>query len=157
MRLDDHFGNGSILQRNERVKLAASFWNNIGAGMVIGGILLRQAARHLDQIWHCNSRTCARLAMLLNRQQHFDLYAHSAPRCCRLVMQSAVARGRTRKSPRAKNGGPMCLRTLAFASESGAPISPSSKRSIGLPTKSARSCLSRAVSVVGGPRLRATN
>ena len=28
MRLDDHFGNGSILQRNERVKLAASFWNN---------------------------------------------------------------------------------------------------------------------------------
>ena len=37
MWLEDHFGNGSILQRNERVKLAASFWNNIGAGMVIGG------------------------------------------------------------------------------------------------------------------------
>jgi hypothetical protein len=38
MWLDDHFGNGSILQRNERVKLAASFWNNVGAGMVIGGM-----------------------------------------------------------------------------------------------------------------------
>jgi hypothetical protein len=38
MWLQDHFGNGSVLQRNERVKLAASFWNNIGAAMVIGGI-----------------------------------------------------------------------------------------------------------------------
>jgi NADPH:quinone reductase-like Zn-dependent oxidoreductase len=38
MWLEDHFGNGSILQRNERVKLAASFWNNVGAGMVIGGM-----------------------------------------------------------------------------------------------------------------------
>jgi MFS family permease len=36
MRLEDRFG-GS-LQRNERVKLAAAFWNNIGAGMVIGGV-----------------------------------------------------------------------------------------------------------------------
>ena len=43
MRLEDHFGNGSILQRNERVKLAASFWNNIGAGMVIGGMAGRGA------------------------------------------------------------------------------------------------------------------
>jgi hypothetical protein len=31
-------GGGSTLQRNERVKLAASFWNNVGAGMVIGGM-----------------------------------------------------------------------------------------------------------------------
>ena len=46
MWLEDHFGNGSILQRNERVKLAASFWNNIGAGMVIGGIA---AAFFLDK------------------------------------------------------------------------------------------------------------
>jgi hypothetical protein len=38
MWLEDHFGSGSRLQRNERVKLAASFWNNIGAGMVIGGM-----------------------------------------------------------------------------------------------------------------------
>jgi hypothetical protein len=38
MRLDDHFGSGSTLQRNERVKLAATFWNNVGAGMVIGGM-----------------------------------------------------------------------------------------------------------------------
>ena len=38
MRLDDHFGSGSPLQRNERVKLAASFWNNVGAGMVVVGM-----------------------------------------------------------------------------------------------------------------------
>jgi hypothetical protein len=36
--LEDHFGSGSTLQRNERVKLAASFWNNVGAGMAIGGM-----------------------------------------------------------------------------------------------------------------------
>jgi hypothetical protein len=29
--LEDHFGSGSTLQRNERVKLAASFWNNVRA------------------------------------------------------------------------------------------------------------------------------
>jgi hypothetical protein len=38
MRLEEHFESSSTLQRNERVKLAASFWNNIGAGMVIGGM-----------------------------------------------------------------------------------------------------------------------
>ena len=46
MWLEDHFGNGSNLQRNERVKLAASFWNNVGAGMVIGGMA---AAFFLDK------------------------------------------------------------------------------------------------------------
>jgi len=38
MRLEGHFESSSTLQRNERVKLAASFWNNVGAGMVIGGM-----------------------------------------------------------------------------------------------------------------------
>ena len=38
MRLDDHFGSSSTVQRNERVKLAASFWNNVGASMVFGGM-----------------------------------------------------------------------------------------------------------------------
>jgi hypothetical protein len=38
MLLDDHFGSRSTVQRNERVKLAASFWNNVGAGMVLGGM-----------------------------------------------------------------------------------------------------------------------
>ncbi len=65
MWLEDHFGSGSVLQRNERVKLAASFWNNIGAGF-------------LDQNRYCDSGTCAWLGLLLNRQQHFNLYAHSA-------------------------------------------------------------------------------
>jgi F0F1-type ATP synthase assembly protein I len=46
MWLEDHFGSGSTLQRNERVKLAASFWNNVGVGMVIGGIA---AAFFLDK------------------------------------------------------------------------------------------------------------
>jgi hypothetical protein len=31
MRLEEHFESSSTLQRNERVKLAASFWNNVGA------------------------------------------------------------------------------------------------------------------------------
>ena len=44
MWLEDHFGSGS--QRNERVKLAALFWNNVGAGMVIGGLA---AAFFLDK------------------------------------------------------------------------------------------------------------
>jgi hypothetical protein len=38
LRLEGHFESSSTLQRNERVKLAASFWNNVGAGMVIGGM-----------------------------------------------------------------------------------------------------------------------
>jgi Arm DNA-binding domain len=73
------------------------------------------------------------------------------------TMQATAARGRIRKSRQAKTGGPTCLQTLALASASGAPISPSSERSIGLPTKSERSYLSRAASAIGGPRLRATN
>jgi hypothetical protein len=44
MGLEDHFGSGS--QRNERIKLAASFWNNVGAGMVIVGMA---AAFFLDK------------------------------------------------------------------------------------------------------------
>ena len=54
MRLDDHFGSGSTLQRNERVKLAASFLNNVAGaffldkppgawakiGIAIGGLVL---------------------------------------------------------------------------------------------------------------------
>ena len=74
---------------------------------------------------------------------------------CKLAMQSNVDRGHTRKSPLAKNGGPTCSRTRALASESGAPISQSSKRSIGSPTNGARSYLSRAASAIGGLRFRA--
>jgi hypothetical protein len=80
MWLEDHFGNGSVLQRNERVKLAASFWNNIGAGMVCGGVLLRQAARGLDENRHCDRGTADWLALLFNCQQHSDLYEHSTRR-----------------------------------------------------------------------------
>ena len=46
MRLEGHFESSSTLQRRERVKLAASFWNNVGAGMVIGGMA---AAFFLDK------------------------------------------------------------------------------------------------------------
>jgi hypothetical protein len=82
MWLEDHFGNGSILQRNERVKLAASFWNNTGAGMVIGGMA---AAFFLDKpegTWTKIGIAIAGLVLgwLLNRQQHFDLYARRARR-----------------------------------------------------------------------------
>ena len=95
MWLEDHFGSGSMLQRNERVKLAASFWNNIGVRYGHwrhgGGILNR----------HCDSRTCAWLALLLDRQQHFDLYAHharSAPlgqRTLQMVQLGNLAKPRT--------------------------------------------------------------
>jgi hypothetical protein len=50
-------------------------------------------------------------------------------------MQSNIGRGRTRKNPRAKRGGPTCLQTLALASASGAPTLPSNERSIGSPMK----------------------
>jgi hypothetical protein len=46
MWLEEHFGSGSVLQRNERVKLAASFWNNVGEGLAIGGMA---AAFFLDK------------------------------------------------------------------------------------------------------------
>ena len=36
--LDEYFVSNSTLQRNERVKLAAMFWNIVGAGMFIGGL-----------------------------------------------------------------------------------------------------------------------
>jgi hypothetical protein len=49
------------------------------------------------------------------------------------------------------------LADRALASENGAPISQSSKHSIGSPTKSAGSYLWHAASATGAPRLRATN
>src|SRR5262245_56911182 len=36
--LDEYFISSSTLHRNERVKLAAMFWNIVGAGMFIGGV-----------------------------------------------------------------------------------------------------------------------
>jgi hypothetical protein len=45
MRLEEHFEGNSTLRRNEQVKLAASFWNSIGAGMAVGGM----AAFFLDK------------------------------------------------------------------------------------------------------------
>ena len=36
--LDEYFVSNSTLHRNERVKLAAMFWNIVGAGMFIGGV-----------------------------------------------------------------------------------------------------------------------
>jgi hypothetical protein len=36
--LENYFESISPLVRNERVKLAAMFWNNVGAGMLIVGV-----------------------------------------------------------------------------------------------------------------------
>ena len=36
--IDEYFVSSSTLHRNERVKLAAMFWNIVGAGMFIGGL-----------------------------------------------------------------------------------------------------------------------
>ena len=82
MRLDDHFGSGSTLQRNERVKLAASFWNNVGAGLVIvgmaGAFFLEKPPGAWAKIEHCDRRACAWLVLLFNRQQHSHVLAHTA-------------------------------------------------------------------------------
>jgi hypothetical protein len=96
MRLEGHFESSSTLQRNERVKLAASFWNNVGAGMVIGGMagafFLDKPPGAWTKIGIAGGWTCAWLALLFNRQQHVDLFAYStrrAPlgrRVCCLVM-----------------------------------------------------------------------
>ena len=82
MWLEDHFGNGSTLQRNERVKLAASFWNNTGAGMVIGGMA---AAFFLDKPQGTWTKIGIAIAGLVLgwlcysiASNIFDLYAHSA-------------------------------------------------------------------------------
>src|SRR5215467_16268328 len=88
-RRTDHAARGSLWKRFD---LTAKRASQIG-GLVLeqhrgryghwrhgGSILLRQAGRHLDENRHCDSGTCAWLALLLNRQQHFDLYAHSARR-----------------------------------------------------------------------------
>jgi pimeloyl-ACP methyl ester carboxylesterase len=56
----------------------AAEWDRVTPSQ--GRILLRQAARRLGENRHCDGGTCAWLALLLNRQQHFDLYAHSARR-----------------------------------------------------------------------------
>ena len=94
MRLDDHFGSGSTLQRNERVKLAASFWNNVGAGMVIVGIA--GALWRLGQNRYCDRRACAWLVLLFNRQQHSHVLAHTArgASLSRVAASDEQARGR---------------------------------------------------------------
>jgi hypothetical protein len=82
MWLEDHFGNGSILQRNERVKLAASFWNNIGAGMVIGGVA---AALFLDRPQGTWTKIGIAIAGLVLRWLCYSIgsniltYMHTAP------------------------------------------------------------------------------
>jgi len=54
MLLEDHFGSGSTVQRNERVKLPASFWNNVGAEMVIGGMAAAFFLENLAGAWNQN-------------------------------------------------------------------------------------------------------
>jgi hypothetical protein len=82
MWLEDHFGSGSMLQRNERVKLAASFWNNVGAGMVIGGMA---AAFFLDKpqgIWTKIGIAIAGLAagwLCYSIASNILTYMHTAP------------------------------------------------------------------------------
>ena len=93
MWLEDHFGNGSTLQRNERVKLAAAFWNNIGAGMALGGIA---AAFFLDKPQGAWTKIGIAIAGLLIGWLCYSIasniltYMHTAPEerhqgsgCCR--------------------------------------------------------------------------
>ena len=72
MRLDDHFASSSTVQRNERVKLAASFWNNVGASMVFPGLatrfLLEKPPGAWPKIGIAFGRTCPWLDLLFRRQ-----------------------------------------------------------------------------------------
>src|SRR5262245_32262673 len=108
MRLEGHFESSSTLQRNERVKLAASFWNNVGAGMVIGGMagafFLDKPPGALTKIGI--AMTCTWLALLFNRQRHVDLYAYSARRApLDLLAQPGRAAGRSEKFGIFQHGG----------------------------------------------------
>jgi hypothetical protein len=110
MRLDDHFGSGSTLQRNERVKLAASFWNNVGAGMVIGGMagaFFLDKPLTLGQNRYCGRRTCAWLALLFNRQQH----SHVPAQTTRGTSLSRVAASDEQTSGREDNPRDECCHT----------------------------------------------
>jgi hypothetical protein len=92
---------------------------------------------------------------------NFALLDISRPEVARLIAAMVQARDavgrRSWSHPQEPTGEEWWADVLALASESGAPMSPSSERSIGLPTKSVRSYLSHAAGVIGGPRLRATN
>jgi ABC-type uncharacterized transport system permease subunit len=72
------------VQRNERVRLAASFWNNVGAGMVIGGMagafFLEKPSGVWTKIGIAVSGFVAWLDLLFNRQQHFNLPVHRTGR-----------------------------------------------------------------------------
>src|SRR5262245_5871621 len=82
MRLEEHFESRSTLQRNERVKLAASFRNNIGAGMVIGGMA---AAFLLDKPQGAWTKTGIAIAGLVLGWLCYSIasniltYMHTAP------------------------------------------------------------------------------
>jgi hypothetical protein len=85
MRLEEHFESSSTLQRNERVKLAASFWNNVGAGMVIGGMA---AAFFLDKpsgVWTKIGIAIAGLVLgwlCYSIASNLLTYLHTAPEVC---------------------------------------------------------------------------
>ena len=96
---------------------------------------------------------------------NFALLDANRPEVARLIAAMVQARDavehRSWSHPQEPTGEEWWADVLAdpraLASPSGAPISPSSKRSIGSLMKSARSYLSRAASAIGGLHLRATN
>jgi hypothetical protein len=66
MRLEQAFEHNIAAVRNERVKLAADFWNTTGAGLflatVAGGFFSAPAL--LGKSWNWSSRVCARTMLL---------------------------------------------------------------------------------------------
>jgi hypothetical protein len=95
---------------------------------------------------------------------NFALLDANRPEVARLIAAMVQARDavehRSWSHPQEPSGEEWwadVLAALALASAGGAPISPSSEHTISLPTKSARSYLSRAANVNGEPRLTATN
>jgi hypothetical protein len=123
MRLEEHFESSSALQRNERVKLAATFWNNVGAGMVIGGMA---AAFFLDKppgTWTKIGIAIAGFVLgwlCYSIASNLLTYLHTALPCV-LQADRAVGRHRSVRSGRSRRGTPCCHgadtgcgRSLAF-------------------------------------------
>jgi hypothetical protein len=78
--LEEYFGSSSTLQRNERVKLAAMFWNIVGAGMLIGGVagaFFYEGPLFWGQSWYCSGGNCACIDFPSSWRPHIKLFARA--------------------------------------------------------------------------------
>jgi hypothetical protein len=72
--------NSSTLRRNERVKLAAMFWNIVGAGMFIGGVagaFFFEGPRFWSRVGICSAGNCACIDFPTSGRPHIRLFARA--------------------------------------------------------------------------------